>query len=105
MSKATLTDVFQDRRNYVWDNRSDTATLRDDRNRVVETESGATATTAADPNRRGPVFHAHSGRRGTGTSSSDTAEACGRGLVMIGRPRTASALRGHGRGGQPERIW
>ncbi|WP_209439844.1 hypothetical protein [Streptomyces flavochromogenes] len=56
-------------------------------------------------NTRHAINLAHSGRRGTGMSSSDTAEACGRGLVMIGRPRTASALRGHGRGGQPERIW
>jgi len=33
------TDVYQDRRRYVWDNRSDTATLRNDRGRVVDTES------------------------------------------------------------------
>ncbi|WP_434599606.1 lamin tail domain-containing protein [Streptomyces sp. A5-4] len=32
-------DVFQDRRNYVWDNRSDKATLRNDRGRVIDTES------------------------------------------------------------------
>ncbi|MDQ1033605.1 hypothetical protein QFZ75_000021 [Streptomyces sp. V3I8] len=31
--------VFQDRRAYVWDNRSDTATLRNDNNRRVDTES------------------------------------------------------------------
>ncbi|MFF1735356.1 lamin tail domain-containing protein [Streptomyces sp. NPDC058247] len=30
-------DVYQDRRRYVWDNRSDTVTLRDDRNRRVDT--------------------------------------------------------------------
>ncbi|MEU3670830.1 lamin tail domain-containing protein [Streptomyces virginiae] len=37
--RDTRTDLFQDRRNYVWDNRSDTATLRDDRGRTVDTES------------------------------------------------------------------
>ncbi|MFK0238957.1 lamin tail domain-containing protein [Streptomyces vinaceus] len=37
--RDTRTDLFQDRRDYVWDNRSDTATLRDDRGRVVDTES------------------------------------------------------------------
>jgi hypothetical protein len=30
--------VFQDRRAYVWDNRSDTATLRNDNNRRIDTE-------------------------------------------------------------------
>ncbi|MFJ5135903.1 lamin tail domain-containing protein [Streptomyces sp. NPDC088707] len=37
--RDTRTDVYQDRRNYVWDNKSDTATLRDARNRTVDTES------------------------------------------------------------------
>ncbi|HET6860631.1 MAG TPA: lamin tail domain-containing protein [Streptomyces sp.] len=32
-------DVYQDRRDYVWDNRSDKATLRNDRGRVIDTES------------------------------------------------------------------
>ncbi|MEN8651986.1 lamin tail domain-containing protein [Streptomyces sp. 21So2-11] len=32
-------DVFQDRRDYVWDNRSDKAILRNDRGRVIDTES------------------------------------------------------------------
>ncbi|MGW7262902.1 lamin tail domain-containing protein [Streptomyces sp. NPDC054842] len=32
-------DVFQDRRDYVWDNRSDTATLRNDRGRFIDDES------------------------------------------------------------------
>ncbi|WP_413755196.1 lamin tail domain-containing protein [Streptomyces sp. MMBL 11-3] len=31
--------VFQDRRNYVWDNRSDTATLRGDNGRRIDTAS------------------------------------------------------------------
>ncbi|WP_435865821.1 lamin tail domain-containing protein [Streptomyces virginiae] len=35
----TRTDLFQDRRDYVWDNRSETATLRDDRGRTVDTGS------------------------------------------------------------------
>ncbi|MFE5495293.1 lamin tail domain-containing protein [Streptomyces virginiae] len=35
----TRTDLFQDRRDYVWDNRSDAATLRDDRGRTVDTET------------------------------------------------------------------
>ncbi|MEV6699322.1 lamin tail domain-containing protein [Streptomyces sp. NPDC051453] len=37
--RDTRTDLYQDRRNYVWDNRSDTATLRDDRGRTVDTGS------------------------------------------------------------------
>lgn len=32
----TCTDLHQDRRNYVWDNRSDTATLRNDRGRFID---------------------------------------------------------------------
>ncbi|MFD7947852.1 lamin tail domain-containing protein [Streptomyces sp. NPDC059744] len=39
IGRDTRTDLYQDRRNYVWDNRSDTATLRDDRGRTVDTES------------------------------------------------------------------
>ncbi|AWN25224.1 MULTISPECIES: lamin tail domain-containing protein [Streptomyces] len=31
-------DVYQDRRNYVWDNNRDTATLRNDHRRVVDQE-------------------------------------------------------------------
>ncbi|MGW0754500.1 lamin tail domain-containing protein [Streptomyces sp. NPDC002587] len=37
--RDTRTDLYQDRRDYVWDNRSDTATLRDDHGRTVDTES------------------------------------------------------------------
>ncbi|WP_327732657.1 lamin tail domain-containing protein [Streptomyces nojiriensis] len=37
--RDTRTDLFQDRRDYVWDNGSDTATLRDDRGCTVDTES------------------------------------------------------------------
>ncbi|WP_371591622.1 lamin tail domain-containing protein [Streptomyces sp. NBC_00513] len=33
------TDLFQGKRDHVWGNRADTATLRDDRNRTVDTES------------------------------------------------------------------
>jgi hypothetical protein len=32
-------DVYQDRRNYVWDNRTDTATLSNHRGRVIDTET------------------------------------------------------------------
>ncbi|MFE3882946.1 lamin tail domain-containing protein [Streptomyces lydicus] len=32
-------DVFQNRRNYVWDNNGDQATLRNDRRRVIDTEA------------------------------------------------------------------
>ncbi|MFG2437906.1 hypothetical protein [Streptomyces sp. NPDC048508] len=32
----TRRDVYQDRRTYVWDNRSDTATLRNDHGRLVD---------------------------------------------------------------------
>ncbi|MEU5810717.1 lamin tail domain-containing protein [Streptomyces sp. NPDC047718] len=37
--RDTRRDVFQNRRDYVWDNRSDTATLRDEHGRTVDTES------------------------------------------------------------------
>ncbi|MFI8916416.1 lamin tail domain-containing protein [Streptomyces sp. NPDC053513] len=37
--RDSRTDLYQDRRDYVWDNHSDTATLRDDRGRIVDTES------------------------------------------------------------------
>ncbi|MCX4792692.1 MULTISPECIES: lamin tail domain-containing protein [unclassified Streptomyces] len=37
--RDTRTDVYQDRRNYIWSNYSDKATLRDDRGRTVDTES------------------------------------------------------------------
>ncbi|MFJ5301958.1 lamin tail domain-containing protein [Streptomyces sp. NPDC088350] len=32
-------DVYQDRRDYIWDNRSDTATLRNDHRRLVDDKS------------------------------------------------------------------
>lgn len=35
----TASDLFQDRRDYVWDDRSDTATLRNDHGRFVDDES------------------------------------------------------------------
>ncbi|MGW2996055.1 lamin tail domain-containing protein, partial [Streptomyces sp. NPDC001193] len=37
--RDSRTDLFQNSRDYIWDNRSDTATLRDDRGRTVDTES------------------------------------------------------------------
>ncbi|MFE5807717.1 hypothetical protein [Streptomyces sp. NPDC056491] len=37
--RDTRTDLFQDRRDYVWDNRFDTAIVRDDRGRTVDTET------------------------------------------------------------------
>ncbi|MFJ6484492.1 MULTISPECIES: lamin tail domain-containing protein [unclassified Streptomyces] len=37
--RDTRTDLFQDRRDYIWGNRGDTATLRDERGRTVDTES------------------------------------------------------------------
>ncbi|MEV7617558.1 lamin tail domain-containing protein [Streptomyces sp. NPDC089799] len=37
--RDTRTDLYQDRNDHVWDNRSDTATLRDGRGRTVDTES------------------------------------------------------------------
>ncbi|MFF1356287.1 lamin tail domain-containing protein [Streptomyces sp. NPDC058297] len=54
-------DVYQDRRRYVWDNRSDTVTLRDDRNRRVDALSWG-----GDRNHRGDGHasgHGHDGRR------------------------------------------
>ncbi|MHC3455707.1 lamin tail domain-containing protein [Streptomyces prasinus] len=39
LGRDTRTDLYQDRRHYVWDNRSDTATLRNDRGRFVDDES------------------------------------------------------------------
>ncbi|MFJ1974479.1 lamin tail domain-containing protein [Streptomyces sp. NPDC087903] len=37
--RDSRTDLYQDRRNYAWDNRSDTATLRNDHGRFVDDES------------------------------------------------------------------
>lgn len=37
--RDTRTDLYQDRRDYVWDNYADTVTLRDSRGRTVDTES------------------------------------------------------------------
>lgn len=37
--RDTNRDVYQDRRDYFWNNYSDTATLRNDRGRTVDTES------------------------------------------------------------------
>lgn len=36
--RDTDSDLYQDRRHYVWDNRSDTATLRNDRGRFIDDE-------------------------------------------------------------------
>ncbi|MFE3249349.1 lamin tail domain-containing protein [Streptomyces sp. NPDC059209] len=37
--RDTRTDVHQDSRRYIWSNVSDTATLRNDRDRVIDTKS------------------------------------------------------------------
>ncbi|MFI2040129.1 lamin tail domain-containing protein [Streptomyces bottropensis] len=37
--RDTDTDLYQDSRRYVWDNRSDTATLRNDRGRHIDSDS------------------------------------------------------------------
>ncbi|MGW6691886.1 lamin tail domain-containing protein [Streptomyces sp. NPDC054961] len=37
--RDTRTDLFQGKRDHIWDNRADTATLRDDRGRTVDTET------------------------------------------------------------------
>ncbi|MEU8677865.1 lamin tail domain-containing protein [Streptomyces sp. NPDC048560] len=37
--RDTRSDLFQDRRDYMWDNHSDTATLRNEHRSVVDTES------------------------------------------------------------------
>ncbi|WP_208029841.1 lamin tail domain-containing protein [Streptomyces cyanogenus] len=39
VGRDTRTDLYQDRRNYVWDNDADTATLRNDRGRFVDDAS------------------------------------------------------------------
>ncbi|MFG2872815.1 lamin tail domain-containing protein [Streptomyces sp. NPDC048338] len=39
VGRDTRTDVFQDRRDYVWDDRADKATLRDEHGRTVDTKS------------------------------------------------------------------
>jgi hypothetical protein len=36
IGRDTFRDVYQDRRNYLWDNRSDAATLRNDHRRVID---------------------------------------------------------------------
>ncbi|MFE5190261.1 lamin tail domain-containing protein [Streptomyces sp. NPDC056628] len=52
IGRDTDSDLYQDRRHYVWDNRSDTATLRNDRGRFVDDESWG--------------HHRHGGGRGHG---------------------------------------
>ncbi|MDH6539906.1 lamin tail domain-containing protein [Streptomyces sp. SPB4] len=37
--RNTRTDLYQGSREYIWGNKADTATLRDDRNRVVDTDT------------------------------------------------------------------
>ncbi|MFJ5811994.1 lamin tail domain-containing protein [Streptomyces sp. NPDC093093] len=37
--RDSRTDVFQGKREYIWGNRADTATLRDDRGHTVDTDS------------------------------------------------------------------
>lgn len=39
LGRGTRTDLHQDRRHYVWNNDSDTATLRNDRDRLIDRES------------------------------------------------------------------
>ncbi|MFE9112263.1 lamin tail domain-containing protein [Streptomyces collinus] len=39
IGRDTDSDLYQDRRHYVWDNRSDTATLRNDHGRRIDSES------------------------------------------------------------------
>ncbi|MEV6619047.1 hypothetical protein AB0N31_35390 [Streptomyces sp. NPDC051051] len=39
LGRDTRTDFYQDRRHYVWNNDSDTATLRNDRDRLIDRES------------------------------------------------------------------
>jgi hypothetical protein len=45
--RDTDSDQYQDRCHYVWDNRSDTATLRNDRGRFIDDESSGSATQGA----------------------------------------------------------
>ncbi|MEW1648012.1 MULTISPECIES: lamin tail domain-containing protein [unclassified Streptomyces] len=39
VGRDTMRDLYQDRHNYVWDNRADTATLRNDHRRLVDDTS------------------------------------------------------------------
>ncbi|GAA1549681.1 lamin tail domain-containing protein [Streptomyces albidochromogenes] len=39
VGRDTRTDLYMDRRHYMWDNHADTATLRNDRGHTVDTES------------------------------------------------------------------
>ncbi|MFH8498408.1 lamin tail domain-containing protein [Streptomyces coeruleorubidus] len=48
--RDSRSDLFQDRRNYVWDNRSDTATLRNDHGRFTDDASWG-------PHRHGSRHH------------------------------------------------
>ncbi|GGT00731.1 lamin tail domain-containing protein [Streptomyces violaceus] len=53
--RDTDSDLYQDRRHYIWDNRSDTATLRNDHGRFINDKSWATTAPAAattDPTSR-----------------------------------------------------
>ncbi|MGR2068619.1 lamin tail domain-containing protein, partial [Salmonella enterica] len=39
VGRDTNRDLYQDRHNYIWDNRADTATLRNDHRRLVDDTS------------------------------------------------------------------
>lgn len=47
IGRNSRTDLYQDRLNYVWNNRSDTATLRDDHGSFVDAVSWGPVTAAA----------------------------------------------------------
>ncbi|MGW2715812.1 lamin tail domain-containing protein [Streptomyces sp. NPDC001356] len=61
VGRDSRSDVYQDRRAYVWDNRSDTATLRNDRDRFVDEVSWG-----YDRDHRSDDRHRGDGHRGDG---------------------------------------
>nr|WP_249400292.1 lamin tail domain-containing protein [Streptomyces argyrophyllae] len=61
IGRGTRSDMYQDLRAYVWDNRSDTATLRNDRDRFLDEVSWG-----YDRDRHGEDRHRGSGHRGDG---------------------------------------
>ncbi|MDX3529614.1 lamin tail domain-containing protein [Streptomyces sp. ID05-39B] len=62
--RDTRTDLFQDRRHHVWDNRSDTATLRNDRDRVIDKASWGERRSHHDGrSSNGDRHHNHGGDR------------------------------------------
>ncbi|WP_329365640.1 lamin tail domain-containing protein [Streptomyces sp. NBC_01483] len=66
VGRDTYRDVYQDRRNFVWDDREDTATLRNDHRRVVDTITWDARHHGNDGRRNGDDGRGHGDDHGRG---------------------------------------